>query len=286
MKSQPAPEIEVAVLSDIGRKRTTNQDAHRELLGARGDRLLILADGMGGHNGGEIASELACEAIQRAFDRGDADPPALLRHAFRVAHARIRQRADSQPELYGMGTTGVALWLDTQAHGWIAHVGDSRAYRLRDGQLELLTADHSVVAEMLRRGLLSPAQAQDHPRRNELFRSIGGGDELQIDLQQVDVRPADRYLLCSDGLSSVVDGSLIASVLASEPPSQAVRTLVELANSRGGPDNVTVQIAAVAPRRPTWRRSFDRRRMWAIAAAAIAALLGVVALLVGLSGAS
>jgi protein phosphatase len=277
MKTTTTPEIEIAVLSDIGRKRATNQDAHRELVGPHGDRLLILADGMGGHSGGEIASELACEAIQRAFDRADADPPAMLRHAFRVAHARIRQRADSQPELYGMGTTGVTLWIDTASRGWIAHVGDSRAYRLREGQLELLTADHSVVAEMLRRGLLSPAQAQDHPRRNELFRSIGGGDELQIDLQQVDVRPGDRFLLCSDGLSSVVDGSLIASVLASEAPSQAVRTLVELANSRGGPDNVTVQIVAVAPRRPTWRRPVARARLWW--AVAMLALL-----LVGLAG--
>ena len=145
-----------------------------------------------------------------------------------------------------MGTTGVALLLEPDGRAWVANVGDSRAYRLRDGRLEQLTLDHSLVAELVRRGMLTAEEAQVHPRRNEVLRSLGVEAEVSVDVTAVDVQAGDQYLLCSDGLSGVVDDQEIAAVLIAEAPADAVRRLVDAANERGGPDNVTVLIARVS----------------------------------------
>jgi len=272
------PEIEIATLSDVGLKRSSNQDAMGIFERPDGSRLMVVADGMGGHQGGEIASQLALEAIAEHFSASHGPPTQVLREAFVHANARIRARAQQEPHLMGMGTTGVALWLGGDGRIWVAHVGDSRAYRFRYGSLEVLTADHSVVGEMLRRGLLSQAEADIHPRRNELMRSIGSLEQVEVDLAEVGAEAGDQFLLCSDGLCGVIDDSEIGAVLLRETPSLAVRRLVEMANARGGPDNITVQIAAL--RHPRARIG----QLWVPAGWQWTLLIGAALLLAGLAG--
>ena len=148
-------------------------------------------------------------------------------------------------DLSGMGTTGVAALFSADGVAFVANVGDSRAYRLRDGTFEQITLDHSLVAEMQRRGLLTEEEALVHPRRNEVLRSLGVEPDVVVDLHQLELQPGDLFLLCSDGLSGVVRDAEIAEVVRREAARPAVRTLVDFANSRGGPDNITVQIAQI-----------------------------------------
>jgi protein phosphatase len=243
--------VEAASLSDVGRRRRANQDSCGEFPGQDGALLLVCCDGMGGHQGGEVASKLAVETIGAEFDA--AAPEASLRQAFLSAHARVKARATERAELHGMGTTGVALYYDGNARAVVAHVGDSRCYRVRGGEIEQLTGDHSVVAELLRAGRLTPEQAATHPH-NELSRAIGASHQLEVDCAEHDVREGDRFVLCSDGLWNLVEAREIAEAVLREAPAQAVRTLVDRANERGGTDNVTVQIlgvgAAAAPEAP------------------------------------
>jgi protein phosphatase len=239
-------DIETAALSDVGRVRSENQDACAEMQSPAGTRLLVVADGMGGHQGGSMASRLAIETINDVFRRGDLSGEALLEAAIREANTRVNSTATQETTLYGMGTTVVALLLDSGLDSaWIAHVGDSRIYRLRDGLFEQLTEDHSAVAEMVRRGVITPEEAETHPRRNEILRSLGVEAETKPTLANVELRPGDQLLLCSDGLSGVLSDEEIAAVLQRTPPTEAVRTLVDTVNARGAPDNVTVMIAAV-----------------------------------------
>jgi protein phosphatase len=238
--------IETAMLSDVGLIRASNQDACGEFADGSGARALVLCDGMGGRRGGEVASRLAVETIGRVFGSSDAELAVRLEDAFAEANARIAEQAEADPRLVGMGTTAVAVALDGGATAWVAHVGDSRLYRLRAGTFEAITADHSVVAEFQRRGVLSAEQAATHPRRNELLRSIGG-DGVQIEVTRIDVQPDDRYLLCSDGLWSLVPDSEIAAVLQNDTAAAAVARLVEMAKENGGTDNVTVQVAEIPP---------------------------------------
>jgi len=144
-----------------------------------------------------------------------------------------------------MGTTGVAALFSADGAAFVANVGDSRAYRLRDGAFEQITLDHSLVAELQRRGIITAEEAFVHPRRNEVLRSLGVEPDVIVDLHELDLKPGDLFLLCSDGLSGVVRDEEIAEIVHREAPAQAVRTLVEFANRRGGPDNVTVQIARI-----------------------------------------
>jgi protein phosphatase len=237
-------QIESAGLTDVGQMRTSNQDALGEFR-SPASRLLIVADGMGGHRGGQTASRVAVETIEQVFRSAEGAPGQVLRSAFEAANERVHGMASQDPELLGMGTTGVALLFTGSEQAWVAHVGDSRAYRMRNGALERLTQDHSVVEELQRRGIVTPEEAAVHPRRNEILRSIGVEPDVEVELQCVLVEPGDLFLLCSDGLSGVLSDQEIADVLAREEPDRAVRTLVALANARGGPDNVTVQIARV-----------------------------------------
>src|SRR5262245_55019100 len=269
-----ALDVDIVSLSDVGQKRSTNQDAYGSFVRPGGERLLVIADGMGGHRGGEIASQVAVAAIEAAFEASSAAPDELLLDAFQEANVRVRERAHREPALAGMGTTGVALWLGRKGRAWVAHVGDSRAYRLRDGVLEPLTADHSVVGELLRRGLLSPAEADAHPRRNELIRSIGAMEEMEIDVAQVDARPGDRFLLCSDGLCCVVDDAEIGQVLSRASTDEAAHELIEIAKARGGPDNITVQIVAVGGR--TYTSATLLRAAVLLAACALVALAALL----------
>jgi len=238
-------QFQIASRSDVGRVRSANQDACAEFENAEGYRLLVVADGMGGHRGGETASRLAVEAIGRVFecDFGEAD--TLLARAFRAANDEIHRAGVSDPELRGMGTTGVAILIGPRDEGWVAHVGDSRAYRLRDGRFEQITDDHSWVCEELRQGRITAAEASEHPMKNVLLRSIGVVANVDVSVSAVEVHPQDCFVLCSDGLWGELDASTIAEVVARESASNAARELVELANAHGGKDNVTVQVVRV-----------------------------------------
>jgi protein phosphatase len=294
--SEIAPDkIEIASLSHIGRVRTSNQDAYGEIDNGAGGLALVVADGMGGHQGGEVASQLAVVTIGKVLRESREEPDQALRKAFLAANAAILESARSNPRYAGMGTTGVALLFPAKGDAWVAHVGDSRAYLFRDGKLTALTADHSYVAELQRRGVLSAAEAAVHPRRNEVLRSIGGEPELEVEIRPVAAKPADCFLLCTDGLWGCVSESELANALANARPQDAVRMLVDLANHHGGPDNVTVQLArlpeatggasghrAAATDRTAAAKAFARRqsriRRVAIAASLLAGALVVLLL--------
>jgi protein phosphatase len=177
-------------------------------------------------------------------------PDVTLREALEAANRVVHEQALGNPHLSGMGTTGVAALFPADGVAFVANVGDSRAYRMRDGALQQITLDHSLVAEMQRRGLLTEEEALVHPRRNEVLRSLGVEPNVVVDLHQLELEPGDLFLLCSDGLCGVLRDPEIAEVVQHEPPEQAVRTLVDLANRRGGPDNITVQIARIPRSQP------------------------------------
>jgi protein phosphatase len=246
--SPEALRIEWGEQSDVGRQRSSNQDrCGMGVAPGDGARLWIVADGMGGHAGGETASRLAVEAAVASFCAGTGELDARLREAIRAGNRAVIDEARRDRELAGMGTTAVALALrDGDSQLYVANVGDSRAYRVRRGRIAQLTRDHSVVAELVRRGLISEEEAQFHPRRNEVLRSLGFEPELDVDVDPVDAAAGDVFLLCTDGLTGVVDDAEIASLCAKRRPSEAARALVDAANARGGPDNITVQVISVA----------------------------------------
>ena len=236
-------------LSDVGRSRNHNED-HFEIVGD--GRLCVVADGMGGHGHGDLASRLAVEAILAHLDRAsDADGPSersrLLEGAINRAHQELLSRVAADEELLGMGTTMVVILVGDGAAA-IAHVGDSRAYRLRQGVLELLTEDHSWVNEQVRAGFLSVDQARSHPLKNVVTRALGGESGIQVDVEEVDVRPEDLYLLCSDGLTTMLRDEEIGERLrqvGEKSVEEVCSRLVGDANARGGLDNVTVVLLAV-----------------------------------------
>src|SRR5262245_3024581 len=240
---------------------------------------------MGGHVGGATASRICVETLGAALGDPEGGPDERLRRGLRLANARILEVAAAQRELTGMGTTGIALLFGAGGRAWLGWVGDSRAYRLRGGALEALSRDHSLVAEWVRVGILLPEEAEQHPRRNELLRALGVAPEVEPEIVEVDVRPNDRFLLCTDGLSAVVPLAEIAEVVAHEPPELASLKLVAKANERGGPDNVTVAIALVPDEAAT--AVFERARaaqtstrglriLAALAAGLALALIGTV----------
>jgi protein phosphatase len=212
-----------------------------------GGRLLIVADGMGGHRGGATASRLAAETVKSQYlGSQSADIPTVLRNALTHANAKIFSEAQSNPDLRGMGTTTSVL-AAKDGEGWLAHVGDSRIYLLRDGSIEQLTDDHSLVATMVREGLLTSAEAETHPRRNVLQRSMGVAEEVEIDVRgPFELREGDTFVLCSDGLHGVVKEDEIKEVVAMKMPIEGTADeLLRRALSRGAPDNVTVLVARV-----------------------------------------
>ncbi|MCG8588557.1 MAG: protein phosphatase 2C domain-containing protein [Proteobacteria bacterium] len=226
--------------------RAINQDCFGEFHHpSRALHLLVVADGLGGHRGGEHASRLAVDTIGRIFETAEDEGAALLERALKAANAAIHAAADTDVALAGMGTTAVVLLLDGEGRGLVAHVGDSRAYRVRDGAAVQLTQDHSLVGEQLRRGQLSPEEAEHHPQRHELLRALGPREDVEVEVTAVGTRGGDRFVLCSDGLTGVVTDAEIAAIVVRERPEDAVGLLVDTANARGGPDNVTVQIAVL-----------------------------------------
>lgn len=237
-------------LTDIGRRRENNQD---QLL--VNDRLGVyaVADGMGGHAAGEVASQIAIEALEDAMsdDSWQTDGASVeavfakLAEAFREGNRRICEAVITRGEWRGMGTTIVAL-VTSGERALIGHVGDSRAYLLREGRLVRLTNDHSWVSEQVRLGLLTDEEAHKHPMRNIITRALGNREELEVDVTEERFLPEDLFLLCSDGLSSMLSDNEIRDTLRETPedPEKACRKLVEQANERGGDDNITVIVLA------------------------------------------
>ena len=245
--SVPDPEYFITGgMSDIGQVREVNQDYIGEFDDpATHRRMMIVADGMGGHLGGEVASRMAVEAAAEVFKAGGEDAVELLRVAFQKANERVHKASKEDMELAGMGTTGVCLLLESGGKGYVAHVGDSRAYRLRRNEFEQITEDHSVVGALIRMGHITEDEARLHPQRNEILRAIGTNEEVEVQVTPLELEPGDRYLLCSDGLSGLVEADGIAEVLGREAPQDAVRTLVQMANLEGGNDNITVQVVLI-----------------------------------------
>lgn len=232
-------------LTDTGLVRSANQDAYH--IDPEG-RFVIVADGMGGHAGGEQASRIATQVIQTYFvEHWDSLKPtsALLEDAFLQANQAIVQDQQNHPQHSDMGTTAVAV-IFREKQPMIAHVGDSRLYRLRGLTLEQLTEDHTWVARALKFGEIKPEEARTHQWRHVLSRCLGREDLHQIDVQALDMQPGDRLLLCSDGLTEELPDQVIASVLQSNPAvDKAVVALIKAALANGGHDNTTVVIVEI-----------------------------------------
>ena len=243
--SDADPEIEIASRSDVGRVRSENQDKCGAWSAEDGRRLLLVADGMGGHQGGARASEIAVEEVGARFLAGGEDPAALLREAFERANARIFSEARADVRLSGMGTTGVALLFESTRAAWVAHVGDSRAYRLRAGRLEALTADHNLMTQLMQRDGVTQEEAESYPGSQALVRALGPRADVDVEIRPVSIEPGDVFLLCSDGLHGPVPETDIEAILARHEVASLAEWLVDEANHRGGPDNVTVQVAVV-----------------------------------------
>jgi serine/threonine protein phosphatase PrpC len=224
-----------ATRTDTGRQRNANEDS----LFTRAP-IFVVADGMGGAQAGEVASKAAAESFDRELP--EAPPERVLRETIETANRAIHERARNDPDLTGMGTTITAAIVDSASEEVaIGHVGDSRAYRLRGGKLERLTRDHSLVEEMRRKGQLTEAQAEDHPQRSIITRALGPEPEVEVDLQTVPAVAGDVFLLCSDGLTTMLDDEQIARLLGrATSMASAVRALVDEANRAGGRDNITV----------------------------------------------
>ncbi|MGB7587199.1 MAG: Stp1/IreP family PP2C-type Ser/Thr phosphatase [Solirubrobacterales bacterium] len=225
---------EHAFRTDTGRQRNANEDAFFVRA-----PIFVVADGMGGAQAGEVASKAAADAFDR--DLPDAPLERILRETIEAANRKIHDLARNDPSRAGMGTTITAAIVNPEGEEvCIGHVGDSRAYRLRDGRLERLTRDHSLVEEMRRKGQITDAQAEDHPQRSIITRALGPEPEVEVDVQTVSADAGDVFLLCSDGLTTMIDDERIRGVLAtSASMTEAVGTLVDEANRAGGRDNIT-----------------------------------------------
>jgi PPM family protein phosphatase len=233
--------IRYAVQSDVGLQREANEDA-----AYAGERLLAVADGMGGHAAGEVASAAVIDALKPL----DTQVPAgellnALDHAVRQASRTLTEMAQADPGLSGMGTTLTALlWSGSQLG--LVHIGDSRAYLVRDGKVFQITNDHTMVQTLLDDGKITAEEVASHPQRNLILRALATNLRCEPDLQLREARPGDRYLLCSDGLHDAADAASIATVLLTvADPDQAAKDLVALAMEGGGPDNITSIVADV-----------------------------------------
>ena len=246
-------------ITDVGQKRQNNED---NFLINDEINLYVVADGMGGHVGGEFASQIAVTTIEEVIQNVEVDPEATrpdwgalgsavaisgekLKYAIRLAGKRIFDRTNDEPELRGMGTTTVAMLFD-QNKVFLAHVGDSRAYLIRGATVSQVTEDHSLVNEQIRLGLITREAARNHKLKNIITRSVGYQEDVEIDTIVRPVDKGDRFVLCSDGLSNLVDENEILDVVGANQSTEiAAQKLIDLANSRGGDDNITLIIAQV-----------------------------------------
>jgi PPM family protein phosphatase len=247
-------EIAGSMLTDTGCVRPSNEDAVAYVLPVRDDpnavrgSLLIVADGMGGHAAGEVASGLAVEVVRRVYYAREEPVPESLMIAFEAANRAILEHARKLPECSGMGTTCTALAVqDDQL--WLAHVGDSRAYILREGTLKQLSTDQTLHAEMIREGLMSEAEAETAGGRNVILQALGISPDIAPDVwaKGISLKSGDVVVLCSDGLWNMVDDEMIAELAGSLAPEEACKALVDAALAAGGYDNISAGVFAVRP---------------------------------------
>ena len=250
--------------SHVGMVRTNNEDCFRIVSPLN---LFVLADGMGGEAHGEIASALAVETVVKHCMEGEENSSAPLvgeakpgltprtrrvLSAINIANQKVFKSAEENPEQQGMGATLTVAWIDGELLS-IGHVGDSRVYLLRTGALQQLTSDHSLVAEQVRRGILSASEAEQSNLQSVLLRALGTQPDVEVDAEQVGLFPGDVLLLCSDGLTRMVTEPEIAGTLQAQPdPQRAADKLIELANESGGVDNITVVVVSIKPEPRSW----------------------------------
>ncbi|MDP9362038.1 MAG: Stp1/IreP family PP2C-type Ser/Thr phosphatase [Acidobacteriota bacterium] len=244
-------EVKAYGLTHVGRQRQHNEDS---FLVADEAKLFLVADGMGGHAAGEIASRIAVDSISEfivhtkeddgtwphAYDEHYTRTTNRLMAALRMANTRVLEAMRKDARLRGMGTTVVACMADGDKMS-VAHVGDSRAYMIRNGKISRITSDHSWVFEQVKAGMLTEAEAEKHPLRNVITRALGGALSVNPDASEIDSRPGDVYLLCSDGLTGMVPEEEILKLVTANADDleKACRELIDMANERGGLDNVT-----------------------------------------------
>lgn len=252
--SAPVFEISISCKTDVGCVRELNEDSVRvvrpgapaEL--ARKGVLVMVCDGMGGHAGGEVASALAVETIGQSYMKSPLPPTPALREALLAANSAIFNKAKGDASLHGMGTTGTVLAL-RGALAFYAHVGDSRLYLVRGEGIYQMSEDHSAVMELVRRGLLSPGEARHHPQKNVVLRAVGTQPKVEVSSwdEPFPIKAGDRWLLCSDGLSDLVEDEELQTAVNLHGLDAAGDSLIALARSRGGHDNISVVIAEILP---------------------------------------
>jgi protein phosphatase len=259
-------ELSIICLTDKGRVRNHNED---NVIGDATSGLLVLADGMGGYQAGEVASEIAVREIlntvshqlaQHGAEVFQSQGGAVLKQAVIKANQAIYEAAQDDSDYYGMGTTVVSLWLQ-KSQAYIAHVGDSRLYRLRNNELQQLTVDHSVLQELIEQGFYTQEEARFAPNKNLVTRALGVSNVVDVDIQEVDVQPSDIFLLCSDGLNDMIEDKLIKALLQENQNDlqQAGELLMKAANEAGGEDNISVILAT---RRDTALNLANQRSWW------------------------
>lgn len=229
--------VHFAGATQPGLVRTINQDS--VFVGRLASGLLaVVADGMGGHNTGEVASQKAIAIISRELAANWTHPPIAIAKAVQAANLDIYHYAHEHPEHQGMGTTLTIVLIDDQV-GLVGHIGDSRAYLIREGAIQQLTQDHSWVADRVRQGVLTEDEAKRHRWRNVITNALGALPEIKLDINHFEVRSGDRLLLCSDGISMLLSDPQLLEVVSRHPPEEAVSRLMQLANDRGSPDNLS-----------------------------------------------
>lgn len=235
--------VEVKVATHIGLVRENNEDSFWV-----GEHCLLVCDGMGGHQAGEVAAKLAVDII-KAYPFGGKDRQKEVRSAIEQAHREILAAAEKESELRGMGTTATLACLtrqEQQIELVLGHVGDSRGYLFADGKLSQITQDHSVVGELIRAGSITAQEAKNHNQRHMLTQALGGTGEIEIEINVKTLKPGAILLLCTDGLTDVVEDKRIEQVLAKAAEYEnTAQALVDLANKLGGPDNITVIVAQI-----------------------------------------
>jgi serine/threonine protein phosphatase PrpC len=234
-------ELQIAGATHVGRVRSVNQDAYayfHEI--KRGEILLVVADGLGGHRGGEVASQIGVEIVGEMIGGTDEKPDLRLKGAIEAANQSVLTAARKDQALDGMGTTIVCLLISENGPSFVAHVGDSRLYRVRHDRIQSITEDHSLVGTLVREGVLSPEAAREDPRRNQILRALGVREDIEVEVAPVQLQAGDRYLLCSDGLHGLVDDpDILGLATTDEAPEVVIASLVDAAIEAGGNDNVT-----------------------------------------------